>query len=96
MVFASQRENIPETNAAIPINPRLRVPHHKFQAAARIEQRKEKQHDKYGACQPVPHQRKGADKQAEKGQRMLREVEQMLGNLFFITKISNARPSCTA
>ena len=69
-----------------------RCTHHKFQAVARIEQRKEKQHDKIGACQPVPHQRKGADKQAEKGQRMLRKVEQMLGNLFFITKDQVQRP----
>ncbi len=67
----------------------LRCTHHKFQAVARIEQSKEKNSiDKIGACQPVPHQRKGADKQAEKGQRMLRKVEQMLGNsLFLLRKI---------
>lgn len=40
----------------------------------------------------MPHQRKGADKQAEKGQRMLRKVEQMLGDLFFITKNQVQRP----
>ena len=41
--------------------------HHKLQAIARVEQREEKQHDKVSAGQPVPHQRKGADKQAKKG-----------------------------
>ncbi|SRN39298.1 Uncharacterised protein [Shigella flexneri] len=40
----------------------------------------------------MPHQRKGADKQAEKSQRMLRKVEQMLGNLFFISEDQVQRP----
>ena len=70
--------------------------HHKFQAVAGVEQGEEKQHDKIGAGQPVPDQRKGADKQAKEGQRAVGEMDESLGNQFLIVKYQIQRPERNA
>lgn len=61
-----------------------RRPHHKFQAVARIKQREEAQHNKVRACQPVPDQREGANKQAEEGEGAVGQMQQTLGNGFLL------------
>ena len=40
----------------------------------------------------MPDQRKGANKQTEKGQRSFRKIQQVLGNLFLVTKNQVQRP----
>ena len=69
-----------------------RRPHHKFQAVSRVEQREEAQHNKVRACQPVPHQREGADKQAEEREGTVGQMQQTLGDRPFIVKDKVQRP----
>ena len=73
-----------------------RRPHHKFQAIARIEQGEETEHNKIGAGQPVPHQRKGANKEAEKGEGAIGQVQQAVGDRFFIVEDEVQRPDGNA
>ncbi len=64
-----------------------RRPHHKFQAIARVEQGEETEHNKIGAGQPVPHQRKGANKEAEKGEGAIGRCSRLSVIAFLLWKM---------
>ena len=73
-----------------------RRPHHKFQAIARVKQRKEAQYDEVSACKPVPHQGERANKEAKEGEGAIGQIQQALGNGFFIVEDKVQRPDGNA
>ncbi len=94
MVLFSQRDNTPEINAAILRIARLLTvaPIINFRLLPGSNSEKKKQHNKVGAGQPVPDQRKRANKQAEKGQRVIGQRGEIVLDRLFIVENQIQRP----